>query len=85
MIIVLILIIGFFARPKRETYSAPLAHSAPEVRRAFAIAQKSRAPIFEFRKLVRDPAFSPYKFAQLSTLNRRGAMTDAAIANILAR
>ena len=78
LILVLLLII-YFARPKGEHYG----DRVDEIMTALDVTMKEKGTIVDFKRAIREPSFSPVKYIHLADLHRQGKITKEAVAKIL--
>ena len=79
VVLVVIIFIVMRARAGRESIA-----NADDIVIQFDKVKKSGGNIFDFRKAIGDPNFSPYKYAQLATLYKNGQITVNNVTRVLA-
>jgi hypothetical protein len=79
--IVVVIIVIIFMRSRATSESIT---NVDDLIIQFDRVKKNGGNIFDFRRAMNDSSFPPYKYAQLATLYKQGAMTVNNVTRILA-
>jgi hypothetical protein len=78
--VIAIVLIAFYKynNPKGETLT-----NIDEIVASYATNKKNGGTIFDFRRAIGDPSFSPYKYGQLTTLYNAGTLSHVEAEKVL--